>query len=509
MDSTYQGAGDKDDRIILVQFDEGDKENPMNWSKPKKWLMTSLLCSMTLAIGLSTTAYSSGIGTMVAEFGVSNELGQLGLFMFNASCAIAPLFFAPFCELTGRRVVYVTAFGLFSVFTLMLVFGENIATILLGRFFQGVTGSIGTILVGGTLADLFDDDERSIPTSIFTFSAIVSTVGAPLYANYIDQYLGWRWIQRVMICFTGAVFILEAVLFRETRGSAILTTRAKKLRKDTGDMRFRSPAEVENQGIAQLFRESSLRAVTLLIREPVVSLFGAYLALAWGVIFLFLSVINITFGDIHGWSEGNVGLAYIPLILGCFIGFGTGLFQDHLYFRKKAENKGVAVPEARLYGAMIFSPLFAIGMFIFAWTGYRADISYWGPLVGLCLILVGIYHVFLAVYSYTGDAYQELGSSAIAGQGLMRNMFAAVTPLFATQMFNGMGVQWAGTLLAILALILAFLPFILFAKGETIRAKSKYASSQTGLSDKRAQSGDEEKAGGKAEEGKAASEASQ
>lgn len=51
MDSTYQGAGDKDDRIILVQFDEGDKENPMNWSKPKKWLMTSLLCSMTLAIG--------------------------------------------------------------------------------------------------------------------------------------------------------------------------------------------------------------------------------------------------------------------------------------------------------------------------------------------------------------------------------------------------------------------------------------------------------------------------
>lgn len=60
-------------------------------------------------------------------------------------------------------------------------------------------------------------------------------------------------------------------------------------------------------------------------------------------------------------------------------------------------------------------------------------------------------------------------------------------------MFNGMGVQWAGTLLAILALLLAGLPFILFAKGETIRAKSKYASSQTGLSEKKAQSGDEEK----------------
>lgn len=60
-------------------------------------------------------------------------------------------------------------------------------------------------------------------------------------------------------------------------------------------------------------------------------------------------------------------------------------------------------------------------------------------------------------------------------------------------MFNGMGVEWAGTLLAILALILAVLPFILFLKGETIRAKSKYASSQTGLADKKENKGDEEK----------------
>jgi len=34
---------------------------------------------MTVMIGLSTTAYSSGIGSMVEEFGVANVVGQIGM----------------------------------------------------------------------------------------------------------------------------------------------------------------------------------------------------------------------------------------------------------------------------------------------------------------------------------------------------------------------------------------------------------------------------------------------
>lgn len=196
------------------------------------------------------------------------------------ACALAPLFFAPFCEIIGRREVYVTAFGLFTLSTFFLVFGQNIATILIGRFFQGLTGCIGTILVGGTFSDIYESEELSVPTSLFTFSAIVSTVGAPLYAGYIDQYAGWRWIQRTMICFTGLVFILEALLFKETRGSAILTRRAKKLRKETGDSRFRSAGELERDGLGQLFRESSVRSIHLLVTEPVILAYGSLIALA-------------------------------------------------------------------------------------------------------------------------------------------------------------------------------------------------------------------------------------
>lgn len=88
-------------------------------------------------IGLATTAYSSGINSMCAEFGVSTLLGQLGLFTFNFTCALAPMFLAPFCELVGRKIIYVGAYACFIIMFIGLALGQNIATIIVCRALLG------------------------------------------------------------------------------------------------------------------------------------------------------------------------------------------------------------------------------------------------------------------------------------------------------------------------------------------------------------------------------------
>lgn len=103
---------------------------------------------MTVAIGLSTTAYSSGISRMTEEFGVANVVGQLGLTTFNCACAIAPLFLAPFCELVGRREVFLSAYFGFTVIFILIADAPNIGAVLAGRLLSGIFGSCGTILVG-------------------------------------------------------------------------------------------------------------------------------------------------------------------------------------------------------------------------------------------------------------------------------------------------------------------------------------------------------------------------
>lgn len=40
------------EEIILLDYADGDKENPFNWSLARKRVITGLLCSMTLFIGI-------------------------------------------------------------------------------------------------------------------------------------------------------------------------------------------------------------------------------------------------------------------------------------------------------------------------------------------------------------------------------------------------------------------------------------------------------------------------
>jgi hypothetical protein len=186
----------KDDQdYIILRFVEGDKENYFNWSKDREAFISLLMCLMTLLIGLATTTCSSWIDRMCADFGVSTELRQLGLFCFNMACALAPLFLAPFCELVGRRMIYVGAYVCFVLVFIGLALGKNIATILVMRVLQNLFGCVGTILAGGTFSDIYKPDSRAVLMACFSYVVILGTVGAPLYAGFIDETIGWRWIE--------------------------------------------------------------------------------------------------------------------------------------------------------------------------------------------------------------------------------------------------------------------------------------------------------------------------
>ena len=73
------------------------------------------------------------------------------------------------------------------------------------------------------------------------------------------------------------------------------------------------------------------------------------------------------------------------------------------------------------------------------------------------------------------DAYTLYASSALSGQSLCRNLAGTAFPLFTTQMYSRLGYQWASFLAACLGFALSVVPFILFAYGPQIRARSRFA----------------------------------
>lgn len=487
---TYTHLVPKDGKeFVVLDFRPGDEQNPYNWSSIRKLVISTELCLLTLFIGLATTVYSSLEESTCEDSaskvggkngGCVSEVYQLGLFAFNQTCAVAPLFLAPFCELAGRRIVYTGGYLGFCLCFIGLSLANNKATIICMRMCLGFFGCVGTILVGGTFDDLFVPHKRAWPMATWSWIAIFGTVSAPIYAGFIDEnpHLRWRWTEGIQGLANVPLLILVLFTLTETRGGVTLQKRAKALRKDTGDDRWVAREDLEAPNVKEMLHASTVKAAKMLVTEPVVFFFGFWISFTWFLTFLFLSVISITFGDAElgkGWSEGVSGLPYIGLAVGCTLGLLVNSFQIQKYNQLlKKMGEGNVPPEGRLYGCLFGGIFLPIGLFIYSFTLYKF-VHWIGPCIGLGCIGFGIFFVFESCYSYTADCYGDSAGSATAAQSFMRNTLGAVSPLFASQMFTNMGSQYAGLLLSIIGLILTSIVYVLFLYGPKIRARSKLA----------------------------------
>lgn len=82
-------------------------------------------------------------------------------------------------QIWGRRVVYIGSAIVYTLFQIPQALAKNIQTMLVARFIAGIGGSTAVAVLGGTLADLFSNEQRGIPMAIFATVAFASTSVAP------------------------------------------------------------------------------------------------------------------------------------------------------------------------------------------------------------------------------------------------------------------------------------------------------------------------------------------
>lgn len=87
----------------------------------------------------------------------------------------------------------------------------------------------------------------------------------------------------------------------------------------------------------------------------------------------------------------------------------------------------------------------------------------------------GILCIFLQCFNYLIDSYLTFAASVFAANTILRSMVGAGFPLFTRQMFDNLGVQWAGTLLGCLSAIMVPIPLGFMAFGPRLRKKSKFS----------------------------------
>ncbi|TKA80314.1 hypothetical protein B0A55_02199 [Friedmanniomyces simplex] len=472
---SYDGSGTEADPYVVTWIDN-DPRNPMLYGKVKKWGLTMLVAIATLAVAFVSSAYSGGASEVIAEFGCSEEIYTLGLTFFVLGFAIGPLLWAPLSELFGRQVLYVTTYGALTAFNAGAAGSQNIGTLIVLRFLAGAFGSSPLTNAGGVIADMFAAKQRGLAMALFAAAPFMGPVLGPIVGGFVGETIGWRWVEGIMAIFTGTLWILGAFLIPETYPPVILRRRAAKLSKMTGKV-YMSQGDVE-QGpttFGHVFKTSLSRPWILLFREPIVLLLSIYMAIIYGTLYMLFGAFPIVYQDDRGWSPGIGGLAFLGVAVGMIFAVAYSIWDNKRYARVSDQNGGFAPPEARLPITMIGGIAVPIGLFWFAWTNYPS-INYMVSIAAGVPFGFGMVMVFLGIMNYLIDAYVIYAASVLAANAVLRSIFGACFPLFTTQMYNKLGIHWASTVPAFLALVCVPFPFLFYKYGPKIRARCKYAA---------------------------------
>ncbi|KAF2094808.1 MFS general substrate transporter [Rhizodiscina lignyota] len=476
MNHTYDGKGTEDDPFVVTWI-ENDPRNPLRFPQMYKWMITITMGFATLSVSFCSSAYTGGIPTLMEDFGSGEEVTTLGLALFVLGFAIGPLFWAPLSELYGRQILYITTFGAFAAFNAATTGAKNIWTIIILRFFAGSFGSSPLTNAGGVIADMFSARERGLAMSIFSAAPFLGPVLGPIIGGFLGETERWVWVMGLTATFSGAVWMVGTCLAPETYPPVLLRKRAAKLSKVTGKVyKTRQDIEQGKIDLVELFKTSMSRPWILLIMEPIVLLLSIYMAIVYGTLYLLFGAFPVVYQEGRGWSQGVGGLPFLGVMIGMLLSVTYNIVVDNRRYLRAVEKSpgGFAPPEARLPPCMIAAIMLPIGLFWFAWTNYPS-IHWLASVAAGVPFGFGMVLVFLGIMNYLIDAYTIFAASVLAANGVIRSIFGAVFPLFTTQMYANLGIHWASTIPAFLALLCLPFPFLFYKYGGAIRARCKYS----------------------------------
>ena len=482
--------------------------NPFLWPRSRKLFMSWLGCIATTITAYTAGSYAAGIDQMTKEWHVSRPAAEVGITLFTCGFAVAPMFLAPFSEINGRRPMFVITGFLFVIFQLTCALTPTFAGMMVARFLTGCSSSTFSTMVGGVIADFYEAKDRNWAMALFAGGAIFGTGLGPVVSGFIAQHSTWRWIFRLQVITCGSLLVLIYFFFRESRGSVLLSRKAKTLnmwyeqlesagnygvmmssrstqssvstqngwRKTPQRIRWKVTSDEERASIGKMVSVSLYRPLHLLFTEPVVFFFSLWISFAWSCLYLLFSAVPLVFETRYGFNIAQSGAVFAAVSIASAISTLISIYQEPLARKYVSEKRQafLSTPEGRLFFCCVQSALLPIGCFWFGWTCF-SSVSWIIPAIGIGCATMGIFSIYLAVFNYLADIYGQYASSALAAQSCCRNLIGGSFPIYTEAMFRDLTYAGAGSLLGGLSALLTVVPWTLVFYGPRIRARSKIA----------------------------------
>ena len=313
----------------------------------------------------------------------------------------------------------------------------------------------------------------------YTVSGFIGLVLGPIYSSYITHYYGWRVVFYIS-AIVAAISTILSFFMKETKAEQLLQHKVDAIHSETGRDDLNGPSSSEGFSFKSFVKDSLFRPLVFLVTEPIVFFCSALCAIAFGLIYgltegLTVSYTNPPFD--RTFSQTSSSLSFIAILIGILLDILPRFYDDHLFKKFRAQKRRV-LPETKIRSFAIACPALAIGLWIFAWTiPPRVTNVHWiFSMIGLACVGFATADFSYVLFGYCTDTYGPMAASAVSSLSTCRTIAAAVFPLFAYQMFSGLGANVAASILAAVATLFAFTPILFLKYGRMLRKKSKVAA---------------------------------
>ncbi|KAL5358086.1 major facilitator superfamily domain-containing protein [Aspergillus floccosus] len=459
-----------DPNFYIVDWKDNDPDDPQNWPILKKLSFTVVGCSMIFSVAFASSIFGSATSVTAAQFNVGDEVMSLSVALYIAGYAVGPLFFAPFSEIVGHSIPLSMALVGCAIFQIPLALAQNVQTILIARFLNGAIGS-GVLAVGsGMMAELWNSVSRAVAIGFnATMMNIGSTVG-PIAGSFIVQRYGWRWTGWATLIICGCVGFAALFSIRETSRKRILVLRARRIRKETKNDSYHASFEEEHLSLSVLAQKYFTIPLRMIVQEPILIILTVYLTLVYGTLYLSYQMFPFAFKK-RGWAASVASLPFISVTLGVLAAWGTFSLFTLTWYKRQLKLKGTTSPEDRLPPMILAACILPPALLWFGWSMQ----THWAAQVISCFFIgYSLQLIFMSGVVYLVDVYIARANSAISIHVVVRSLVSASFPLWSTPMYEGLGVEWSATLLAILAAVMLPSPILFRIYGRKIRTWSRF-----------------------------------
>lgn len=487
-DANHDGA------VVLHPHPSTDPEDPLNWSRARKYLAIWMVYLYVFAIGIATAVQYSVLTQIADETGITVSQLNLGtglMFLFLGwACPI----WQPLAIAYGRRGVYIVSTILSIIPMVWAPYSNGAGQWYAHRILLGIFASPVESLPEVSVPDVFFAHERGTFMAIYAFILFGSNFLAPFFAGFINDGVGWHWVMYfgalvLAVCAVIMFFLMEDTIYFRKSSEGVESEDEK-----TGT-EVNVQSTVEHPKPRTYWQKLNLVTIQPGHPSPIHTLKKSWRAfcifaffpnitwagLLYGTNLSWYNIMNATMSSILGGAPYNfppamVGVAYLsPFIGAALSSFWSGNLSDWVVLRLARRNGGIREPEQRLWGLLVSGLITASGLILWG-VGAAKGVQFMGLIIGVGMVTFGVVSGGSISLAYTVDCFKDITGESMIMVIIIRNTLGFAFSYAINPWINNLGLQncFVSVSMISLACTYSFLIMVVFGKSLRKLSAKKY-----------------------------------